>query len=273
MIVRGMTVGSVSSLSLVPGGVNVIARIWKPIFVREGYTVTIVASSAFGGRHMDIYEGGTNGSLISLDTTLEGTPPKNIMKEASELISSIRNTLVDEGVLDNLQTASIRIANLTDRIDNGEGSLGKLLSSDSSLYDDIASLADNLRKVSVRLENGEGMIGRLLSSDDTLYKDITASIASFREIAGRIEEGKGSIGALLSDDSALYDEITATISNIKTVSQSLANGEGLLGQLLSKDSSMTGEVEGLLHDARATIDDYRESSPVVTFTSIFFGAF
>jgi hypothetical protein len=43
--------------------------------------------------------------------------------------------------------------------------------------------------------------------------------------------------------------------------------------LLSKDSPLGHDLEGLVKDARATIDDMRETSPITTFTSIFFGVF
>ena len=46
----------------------------------------------------------------------------------------------------------------------------------------------------------------------------------------------------------------------------------VLGKLLA-DDELYLQFEALLREGRATVDDMRETSPVTTFTSIFFGAF
>jgi hypothetical protein len=62
-------------------------------------------------------------------------------------------------------------------------------------------------------------------------------VASLKGVAGRIERGEGSIGKIATDP-ALYDDLKAGIGEL-----------------------------------RAAIDDYRETSPVVSFSSLLFGAF
>ena len=42
---------------------------------------------------------------------------------------------------------------------------------------------------------------------------------------------------------------------------------------MMQDDTMYNEVNDLVGEARAAIDDFRETAPIVTFTSIFFGAF
>ncbi len=56
------------------------------------------------------------------------------------------------------------------------------------------------------------------------------------------------------------------------MSDAVAQGEGTLGRLLT-DEGLYVEFEALLREGRAALDDIRETSPVTTFTSIFFGAF
>ena len=46
----------------------------------------------------------------------------------------------------------------------------------------------------------------------------------------------------------------------------------MLGRLVN-DDGLYEQIEGIVEEARAALDDVRETSPVVTFTSIFFGAF
>lgn len=308
VVVRGMPVGKVRALELLQDGVVVTATLGEPLVLREGYTVSVVSSSALGGHRMEIYEGPTNGAPISLTTMLQGERPENLMKEASGLISEIRGRLVNGGILNDIQEASSSISAITKRLEAGEGTIGHLLSSDGSLYNNIADISKNIREISDRVAAGEGTLGKLLSKDEALYKDLSEGIANIRSItgrmnagegtlgrllsaddefyddvtslakslknvAGRIERGEGTLGALLAKESTVYDDLKDTITNLKAVTARIANGEGLLGQLLAEDARLQGEVEGLVGDVRATVDDYRESSPVVNFTSIFFGAF
>ena len=45
-----------------------------------------------------------------------------------------------------------------------------------------------------------------------------------------------------------------------------------MGRLLA-DDTMYQEFQSLLREGRAAVDDIRETSPITTFTSIFFGVF
>ena len=53
--------------------------------------------------------------------------------------------------------------------------------------------------------NGKGTIGKLLSEDDTLYNDLVEAAASIKNISASIEKGEGTLGKLIKDDE-LYEE-------------------------------------------------------------------
>ena len=52
----------------------------------------------------------------------------------------------------------------------------------------------------------------------------------------------------------------------------LKDGKGTLGKLLS-DESMYNEVNGLIKDVRQVLDNYRDTTPISTFSSLAIGAF
>lgn len=108
---------------------------------------------------------------------------------------------------------------------------------DGGVVDNLKSAASQIKEITERLSMGKGTLGRLLSEDDQLYQDFSAAVSSLKNIAGRIEKGEGMLGQLVHDET-LYKEIQQAIEEI-----------------------------------RLTVDDYRETAPIVTFTSIFFGAF
>ena len=80
------------------------------------------------------------------------------------------------------------------------------------------------------------------------------------------------VGRLLSEDDQVYQDLAATIASIRGISESLAEGKGSMGMLLS-DEALYLELQSLLREGRAAVDDMRETSPITTFSSIFFGVF
>ena len=122
------------------------------------------------------------------------------------------------------------------------------------------------------LVGGKGTLGKLLSEDDKLYNDLAETAESIKSITARMEAGEGTLGKLLSKDDQLYQDLSATMHSLRTVSEKLEKGDGLLGKLIT-DEEFSKKADELMTEVRDTVDEIRESSPVVTFTSIFFGAF
>jgi phospholipid/cholesterol/gamma-HCH transport system substrate-binding protein len=87
-----------------------------------------------------------------------------------------------------------------------------------------------------------------------------------------LAKGEGTMGRLLSEDDQVYKDLAATMANIRGISDSIAQGKGSMGKLMS-DEALYLEFQSLLREGRAAVDDMRETSPITTFTSIFFGAF
>lgn len=122
----------------------------------------------------------------------------------------------------------------------------------------------NLKIVTARLKDGEGTVGKLLT-DDGLYTNLLA-------VSARLERGEGTLGRLLSTDDQLYRDLSDTIASLKETAETINRGEGTLGKLV-KDDGVYKQVDGLMGEIRAAVDDLRETTPVVSFSSIFFGAF
>jgi phospholipid/cholesterol/gamma-HCH transport system substrate-binding protein len=130
---------------------------------------------------------------------------------------------------------------------------------------------DNMKGVSSRLEKGEGTLGKLLSADDTLYQDAKVAVANIKEVTERLRKGEGTLGKLTADDNKLYNELESTMASLKTVADRMEKGEGTLGKL-SKDEDLYKDVHGLIKDARQTVDNFRDTMPITAFTSLLSGA-
>lgn len=307
VIVRGMPVGQVKALSLKEDGVLVTLSLVQPVTVREGYLVRAESTSLLGGMQLVLDTGDGAKIACSEKNPLLGLPPENVMDGARDLIDDIRTSLNEGGIRTNLEAIVEDIRVVTDNLRSGQGTLGRLLSTNEAFYADLSSIVSNIASVAARVERGEGTVGRLLSSDETPYNQLTNFVANLYDIGERVGRGEGMVGRLLSSDETTYNQLTNfvanldsigqrlnggegaigrllspddpiatdladTVHNLKTITDRLEKGEGLLGQLMREDGEIGKEVNGLLKDGRDLLDDFRETSPVSTFSSIFFGA-
>lgn len=240
VVVRGMPIGKVKSLELLSDddcdGVCATLMLDKPIALHDGYNIKIVTTSILGGRQMQIDEGPHDTPVLELER-YHGSDPYDLMADAAKLVNVAREEIV-----------------------NGR------------VFEKVRNVVDNIDQIVARVNAGDGMLGKLLSDDDTVYNDVQASAVSLREIMQRVQNGEGVVGKLLSADSALYDDLTATMGSAKRIAERIDKGEGTLGKLLS-DESVYNEIEATVGEIRAAVDDFRETAPITTFSSIFFGAF
>ena len=275
VVVRGMPIGKVTELSLQPDGSGILVSVSlkKKLRLRTDYEITIVSTSILGGRYLQIHEGSDDEKDIPDGAPLSGELPHNLMADAAELISLTKDGFSGEdGIVASLKDSASEMKELVTRINAGEGTLGKLMSSDDKLYEDLSSTIASLKKMAVRIEKGEGLLGKMMSSDNELYEDLSTAVASLKKMAVRLEKGEGSLGKLMSSDDQLYQDLAASVASLKNVSSKIEKGEGTIGKLIT-DEELYNDLKQTVAEVQAAIDDFRETSPVVTFTSIFFGAF
>ena len=273
VVARGMPVGKVKALELVPecGGVYITLSLDKQVDMRADYAITIAATSILGGRQLQIKEGSLDEPPIEM-AVYDGDDPYDLMEDAAAIVNEVRAGLIEGQVMENAQQAAKDLADIVARISRGEGVIGKLLGSDASLFDDLAATVASARGIAAGLAEGQGTLGMLLAPDATLYKELAGTVTALREIAGRLERGEGTVGKLLSADDTVYEDVAAMVATLRRVSDNLENGEGALPRLLN-DPEVYEQVQATIDEVRGAIDDVRESAPISTFASIFFGAF
>ena len=311
---RGMKVGVIDRINLTKTNVTMIVRVDNDVVLREGYRISVASLSLLGGNYLLLEEG--SGAPLPLETTLfRGEPPTDWMRDIGRIASSVGDLTSDGGIksiVTNVEAVAAKLNAVVTRIERGEGTVGKLLSSDETVYNDLKETVASAKTVAGRLERGEGTIGKFLSSDETVYNDVKETVASAKTIAGRLENGEGTVGKLLSSDDTVYQDLKASLGNIRDVTAKLKEGNGLLGKLtsdeklaadasamieklaaasadlatvasrlekgegtlgkLSADSKLYDEVTALLKDVRQIVDNYRDTTPISTFGSLIGGA-
>ena len=81
------------------------------------------------------------------------------------------------------------------------------------ITENLASLSDSVKTIVDRLKNGEGTIGKLLTND-SVYVDLEAFMASIKTIGDKLKNGEGTVGKFLTDDS-VYSNLEAFTADIK----------------------------------------------------------
>lgn len=266
---RGVTVGKVNAIKLEKDGVHVYAMLDTPIFLREDYRAEIKASSVLGGRFVEIDEGTDAAGPLAPKTVLKGSSKPDLMDVATDTISEIRVALND-GILEDLKVTMHQIRAISEGLNNGKGTLGRLLA-DDQLYTDLEATVANFRTVMDKVGRGEGTLGKLIQ-DEQVYDDIASVTANLRHVTDSVAKGEGMIGKLLGPDDTAYTDLTEMLASFRKISETMAKGDGTIGKLVM-DDELYEELRGVLREARAAIDDMRETSPITTFSSIFFGAF
>jgi phospholipid/cholesterol/gamma-HCH transport system substrate-binding protein len=238
VVVRGMPIGEIRRLELHEDGVHVWAKVEEKLDMRKDYSIKIIRTSILGGRYVEIDEGSPQCGQLPLDTLFRGEDPHDFMAEATEVMTEIKEQFLGEdGVIQNFKAASVQLKEIATRLNAGKGTIGKLMSDDDTLYRDATNTVASIRQVAARLERGEGTLGKLFSKDDKLYADLSSAAESLSEVASHINKGEGAVGKLVKEDT-LYKEVEAVVKELQ-----------------------------------AALDDFRETTPVTSFTSILFSVF
>lgn len=306
VLVRGMKVGSVQHLRLGEDCVIVTLRLTEEAELHTDSVVTVAQTSVLGGTCLEIIPG--TGPLLPPETPLTGLPPTRVMAELGELIAELRDAVEPEEVrqlLTNLRKASADVADLTARIEKGEGFVGKLLAPEETLYADVRSAVADIREVTGDLKAGRGLIGKLLREEDSTYNDLKTTVASLREVSEGLKKGQGLLGKLLREDDTAYADLRDSLANIKSLTAKLNDPAGGFGRLLSAESTLVSDLEAMagnlkqvtarleagegtigrlvnddavateleaaIKDVRQIIDNMRDTAPITTFSSLFFG--
>ena len=329
VVYRGMKVGIVEKIELAPTNVMVTVLVDRDVVLRETCQASVSALSLLGGNYLLLEEGA--GAVQPLATTVfRGDPPIDWVRDLGKIAGSLNEVLNDgsfRSIVSNFEATAENVNKIVARVERGEGTAGRLLSRDDTVYQDLREAVagakravgdaektfDGARKtfdhaaaVAERLDRGEGTLGRLLSRDDAVYADLKQTLANAAAISARIERGEGTLGRLTAKDDALWGDLTNAVANVRaataklksgegllgrafndaaladdaaklvanlrTVSERLEKGEGTLGRLMT-ERELYDEVNAAIKDVRQIIDNYRDTTPISTFTSLATGAF
>ncbi len=154
------------------------------------------------------------------------------------------------GVLDSAQAILQKITDVVDSIQNGKGTIGKLLV-DPSMYNSVLQTVNEVQQLATTLNSRTGTIGRLVN-DPTLYNKAEQLVNRMDDITQGLQQGQGTAGLLLKDRQ-MYDKLNQSIDQLNTIMTNLNAGKGTAGQLLVSDK-IANQVSTTLDKVNGTID-------------------
>lgn len=247
----GVTVGSITSYDFaeMDKGIRITMRIQKNYQdrIRTDSIAKLRSLGLLGDKYIEINQGSANGRVLREGESVTGAPPLDLdqmIARATHTFDNVSDTVdniktITQGLEDGKGTLGrlLRDEDVHDnlngilaKINKGQGTVGSLIS-DKKLYEELQTAASNLRKVTDKLERGEGAAGALLA-DKATGENLKASIQKLDSVLARMQNGEGSLGKL-STDPALYNNLNAVVANLKPVTDNIAKGEGTVGQLLN----------------------------------------
>ena len=226
---EGVTIGNVKDIRIVSGRplepVQVIMRVGNKYAsnIRKDSTASLSTAGVLGETFVDI-----ESKLAKGPPAQDGDALAAIGK--ADIFDMVKS---GQGTLQNMDTLLKRLDRIVSKVENGEGSVGKILN-DPELYNRINTLVSQLQSTVDEVTHGKGSIAKLLNSDE-LYQRVNASVEKLDRIINGVDQGKGTVGKLMKDP-RLYDQSQETISKANKLIDDINAGKGTIGRLTQDDT-------------------------------------
>jgi len=280
---NGITVGRVEKVGL--SGLNEPTKIIRlDLEVEEKYLTAIpvdsltapAAQNLLGAKYINIKKGTSpesvkpNGTLASLDArdfdeiVAQGnnllTQLQSILKRVDGVVSiveqgkgSIGKLLVDEELYNRIIATVAEVQSLSKAINSNKGTIGKLIY-DDAMYTDIRGSIARIDSVIEGLQQGQGSAGKLLK-DPAMYDNANKAILDLRKMLADIDSGKGTVGKLLKSED-LHQQIATTLGKVDSIIDKMNSGQGTIGQLLV-NQSLYDSLDGTSREINQLMKDFR----------------
>ncbi len=222
----GIPVGNVEKIRISPfpddpaRAVEIEMRIAKAYQdqIRGDSVATIATAGLLGEGYVEITRGSRSHSMLQNSGVLKS-------REEADIKQIVQNT---NDVISNLRVLSAKLNDITNQIQKGQGTMGKLIY-DQALYNRFNETTGAVQRLVSRVERGEGSLGKLMA-DETIYQRTVASIDRLNQILDDVQHGKGSM-ALFINDSSLYKNASEMVAKTNTLVDNINKGQGTLGKL------------------------------------------
>lgn len=214
---NGIDVGSVNSIQIVSdttGRVQVSMSISKDIqrFIRTDTKASIETEGLVGNKVVIL--------KIGSSTSEEVKDGGYIQTEEQPTFSAI--IAETQGVIKYTKDMTKSLAEITEKVNNGQGSIGKLLN-DDKLYQNAADLTQqanvSLKGITKELQKVTDLFDKLGVGVQDVVNNVNHTVVRFDTIMTGVQHGKGMLGQMLVDGSKYDSTFAVTMQNIQVTSE------------------------------------------------------
>lgn len=223
--IEGIPVGSVNQvrISRYPEpnrAVEVLMRVPRDFQeeIRADSEASLQTAGLLGEAYVDISRGSAGQTVVR-----DGGEIKS--HEEPDIKRIVQNT---NDVISNLRVLSAKLNDITNQIQAGQGSIGKLVY-DQAFYNRMNETAGSVQRLVSRVEKGEGTLGKLVS-DDTVHQRALAALDRLNRLMDDVQHGKGSMAKFLNDP-GVYDNVNQLVARANTLMDNVNKGQGTLGKM------------------------------------------
>jgi phospholipid/cholesterol/gamma-HCH transport system substrate-binding protein len=260
----GVKIGSVDLTRLDGRRAAAVLRIDSGVLIPRDATATIYMAGLLGSDYVG----------ISMGTS--GVPPLADGQEIATTVTPDFNTIMTElGSLGKKLDGALGSFSSAMNGD-GKGGGGLIQNLDRLVTDNrdkIGATLSNLQSVSDKINHGEGTLGKLVNDPD-LHDQLLAAVnelkstatqansfmANAQGIVDHVKSGQGSLGMLLYDPQSA-ENLRVAVQDFRDVSDKLAKGQGTLGKLIN-DDSLYLSAQSTMKKADRALDGLNDSGPI-----------
>jgi phospholipid/cholesterol/gamma-HCH transport system substrate-binding protein len=254
----GLRAGRVEDLRLEGDHVRVTMAIDGNLTVRRDAVAKLDFRALSGERFVSLTLGTPTAPPAGPDDVLTGETPAGLADAVDQLARVAQTVDQLAGTLD--ADAGRLLVSLADVVEENRTALNNVTS--------------HVASISEKLDRGTGTLGKLLN-DPALYERVNATVGDVRQsvqdlgvVAQNLRSGQGTLGKLLSKDDALYDQVQDTIDNLagaarnaQEITDGLRAGEGTLGKALV-DNSLYDQSLDTLRTANRAAQSVEDQAPI-----------
>jgi phospholipid/cholesterol/gamma-HCH transport system substrate-binding protein len=226
VMLSGYNVGTVSEITLTPGAdsIRLLLRIDYDIrkFIKKDSQAEIKQEGLVGNKFISVSIGSPKAKQLDDFGYIHGVPPFALSSIADNFIS----------IADTVKQVSGELNTLLHRLNQGEGTIGKLLT-DDEVYQRFVNITaqteEGLRRTNQQLDKLSGLLSNSVKTldaiaikADTAMDNTVRMTESAASILQKVNDGDGTIG-LLMNDRALYDSLTMFLNVLSDVTFDAGN--------------------------------------------------
>ena len=166
-----------------------------------------------------------------------------------------------DDVMQKAGSAFDRLNTVVDKMNKGEGTLGKF-ATDPRLYNQLVGLTAELSVFSNRVNQGEGTLGKLYRSDEP-YERLMSILNRTDNTLRAIQSSDGTLNKLIYDRT-LYDKLVSladtsaqAAADVRELNRKLTSPDSTVGKLLS-DRELYDKASNLLDRADRSVKSVEE---------------